>query len=334
MRKMLGVLMGVFFICILTGCNNGSDSADPVYEVFIGGSLGARAVYWIDGEEVPLCPDYSSSVYSLDVEGADVYAAGYINNPGQLACYWKNGEQNMLNAPSGTVASAICVHEGVPYSTGYNSGAHTLYRWEGTEYTWVTAGPGSDIETHDIHVDDGIVYIAGHYDDGTNFTACYWMNRARVDLVTGDSGTQANALVKHDEDIYVAGTENFPPGDRRACLWKNGQKYILHEGTNTAALDVFVKGNDVYVAGQYHDGAHTNACYWKNGVRFDVADETANTSATGIHVTDEHVYVSGIYPGGTAVWYWVDGEKIVVDDGGGYVWDIFIRESPASSEVP
>ena len=320
------VAAALTLMLLLTGCQGAgmSDIDNPVH-VYIGGSSGARAVYWIDGEEVSLCPDHSSSVNSLYVEGSDVYAAGYINNPGQLASFWKNGQLNMLTAPSGTKASAIFVYEGVPYSTGYNSGANTLFRWEGTEYTWVPTGPGSDIATHDIHVHNGIVYIAGHYDDGSDYTACYWMNQARVDLVTGNIGTQANAIVQYDEDIYVAGTENVTSGDRRACLWKNGQKYILYEGSVAQATDVFVTSEDVYVAGQYHDGSNTNACYWKNGERVGVADESSNTTATGIYVTDGNVYVSCAYTAGGAIWYWVGGEKVVVDNEAGYAWDIYIK---------
>ena len=312
MKKILCILGGAFLAFTLTVCSGDSDVSDHVY---IGGSLGTHATYWVDGKEVPLCLDDPSSVDSLYVEGSDVYAAGYVNTGSQLACFWKNGQQFMLNANPGTVASAIYVYNGVPYSTGYNSSAQTLYRWEGTEYTWVTTGPGSNIATHDIHVHNGIVYIAGNYVDGTDYTACYWMNQARVDLVTGDSGTQANAIVKHGDNIYVAVTEDVPSGDRRACLWKNSQEYILHEGSLAKATDVFVNGTDVYVTGQYWDGSNTNACYWKNGERVNVADETSNTYATGIHVTDEHVYVSCSYTGGTAIWYWVDGEKIVVDNG-------------------
>jgi hypothetical protein len=113
------------------------------------------------------------------------------------------------------------------------------------------------------------------------------------------------------DDVYVSGCSSFHDGSKpdnptfqNAQYWKNGQ-LIFREPANSNALSIFIHGNDIYMPGHVYEPRATNsiACYWKNGVRVNLAMEKA--VATSIFVTDSHVYAAGTI-NDQAV-YWKDG---------------------------
>lgn len=101
-----------------------------------------------------------------------------------------------------------------------------------------------------------------------------------------------------------------------ATIWKNGTATTLTAGTASVgvATAVFVKGNDVYVAGyeqeNYYGGGPTFAKYWKNGVAVKLS--TTSSSATGIAVFGNDVYVSGWENNGAynVAKYWKNGVAV------------------------
>ncbi|HEX3043143.1 MAG TPA: hypothetical protein VHY08_00190 [Bacillota bacterium] len=174
--------------------------------------------------------------------------------------------------------------------------------------------------------------------------ACYWKNQTRFNLQTRPAQSQSsslnvlnpktidlmsNVLEEFNGDIYIAGSIN-------GIAWyeKNGQVFILD---GTKANDIYVSGEDIYVAGRCQQGSAYYACYWKNGERF-MLDYGAYTYK--IFVKDSVVYVAGEYnDNGILACYWVNGEKvnlnghgafgIFVDGTDVYVsGDYFVRDDP------
>lgn len=83
-----------------------------------------------------------------------------------------------------------------------------------------------------------------------------WKN-GKMEIIR-DVGTysRATSVFVSNESVYVT---IYAAGENKALLWINGESQILGDGM---ANDVYVEGNDVYVAGQ-KDGV---AVLWKNGV--------------------------------------------------------------------
>ncbi|MDR0622864.1 MAG: hypothetical protein LBG10_00345 [Treponema sp.] len=68
-----------------------------------------------------------------------------------------------------------------------------------------------------------------------------------------------------EPDVYVVGQERTSDGTPVVCIWKNGQKTApLGAKDYSGATAIAVSGNDVYVAGCYHqsdDNPNNRACY-------------------------------------------------------------------------
>ena len=72
----------------------------------------------------------------------------------------------------------------------------------------------------------------------------------------------------------------------------------------------------VYVAGYYNDGSRDIACYWKDGVKFDLHINAGhNSQAKSIYVLDDNIYVAGYYNDGSVVTacYWKNGFETSLD---------------------
>lgn len=92
-------------------------------------------------------------------------------------------------------------------------------------------------------------------------------------------------------DVYVAGY--FMNPGFHAFLWKNDEATLLNEGggDESMALDVFVSGKDVYVAGYIKYGNLRQPTLWKNGTNITLSDN--GSVATAVFVSGKDVYVSG-----------------------------------------
>jgi len=188
-----------------------------------------------------------SEANTIVVSGSDIYVFGsYGDYPNKIPCYWKNGER--INMPEDC---------NVFFST-----RHTRFN--------AFAVSGDD------------VYITGYYDIGNNSKACYWKNGEKVELTLPDdvitSSTFSIAVV--GTDVYVSG--QYKIGSKwTSCYWKNEERLPLSlpanailSNTNTIA----VVGSDVYVAGGYGFSIRDYYnCYWKNGVRTEIAASFAFT---------------------------------------------------------
>jgi hypothetical protein len=72
----------------------------------------------------------------------------------------------------------------------------------------------------------------------------------------------------------------------------------------------------VYVAGcvSGSKAPSHDACYWKNGVKVDLAG-TGSTCANSVFVDASDVYAAGYYDGASYACYWKNGTMIPLDDG-------------------
>lgn len=159
----------------ISGLYNISDgSGDPVYWVNDGTNITDNIL--TEGSET----------YSIFVDDNDiVYVAGRYSSTTSVACYWKDESgtdtKTDLHNTSDSEAFNVYVNAGIVYvGGGYNKDSIlTACYWKdeggtvsktdmsnGTKYS---KGRGMAVDN------DGVVYLAGDYDDGSSTNiACYW----------------------------------------------------------------------------------------------------------------------------------------------------------------
>jgi hypothetical protein len=104
-----------------------------------------------------------------------------------------------------------------------------------------------------------------------------------------------------DSTVYIAGNNGVSP-----ILWKNGIPDTLSP-TIGDANQIFVSGNDIYVAGSYQHtiNTHTNVVqngpdigqyvYWKNGIPNNVDTPQENGIVPSVSVSGTDVYFTNFY---------------------------------------
>ncbi|MBW8245275.1 hypothetical protein K1F50_20935, partial [Muricauda oceani] len=120
----------------------------------------------------------------------------------------------------------------------------------------------------------------------------------------------ASSAIVVNPNIYIAGSEINENDITVAKVWKNGEVlYELSDGisSNSYANDIFVDGDDVYVAGwekSLNQISTVTAKVWKNGVPTTLS---APAKAESIFVSDGTVYVAGTTDNGTKGAIWKNG---------------------------
>lgn len=181
-----------------------------------------------------------------------------------------------------------------------------------------------------------ITFTACHYCDEEvgNSLAALWKNGVRQELSYGNKSgyldIQTYSIIVSGNDVYVAGCER---GEGTAILWKNGiaevypnvrtqetSMYIYNNdvyyiGNNTVwannekiqtlegiATSVYVKDDDVYVAGYVYKENKRIATIWINGIAQYLTDETTYSYANSIFVSESDVYVVGTEDNIATIW--------------------------------
>jgi len=106
---------------------------------------------------------------------------------------------------------------------------------------------------------------------------------------SGNSDNQPEP--KKEVDIYIAGLTM----QGKAAYWKNGAINLLvsNDEQSSKATDIAVQGSDVYLSGYRYVNDLKQACYWKNGVRYELEDNNFDSEATAIALKGSDVYVIG-----------------------------------------
>ena len=222
---------------------------------------------------------------------ADVYISGYTI--AGKACYWSNGQVTTLSSPFGdlwhTETSDIVVAHGKVYMSGtdrHPDGGSVACYYKDHIYNNVTMRTSADhnASAHAIFVDGNDVYVAGDETRPNQYTrAKYWKNGQEVALSNGAYPAHANDIYVSAGDVHVVGHDAG-----KAIYWKNGQRQVLDDLETASA--VFVKNNDVYIAGTKVVNNKTHAAYMKNGI---VAELSERAWVSDLFVDGNDVYTSG-----------------------------------------
>ncbi len=225
-----------------------------------------------DKEEDPKAPTEASGVYAT-------YSYGGENNS-RTVVLWKDGEETDLTN----------------YDISHNRPNHTstnLYT------SAVSVSSQSD------------VFVAGcecheYYQAEMYIDSCYtvlWKNGIKRNVNENSinrwfvSSNQTDLQIASNGDVYVLGMDQIDISTKaKYAVWKNDSKIFTVDSAYTIS-DMFVKGNDVYIAGNKYDYS-INDYYpvlWKNGVEQKLP--ISSYMAKSVFVSDnDDVYV-GLHNG-------------------------------------
>lgn len=119
-------------------------------DVYIGGSLDGKPVYWKNGEPVTISAQ--GNVADIFVENGNIHLAV---NEGNSVIYWKNGVSTLVGVGD---ATKLAVHGNDVYIIGtYKSGrlANTAFYWHNGEQYRLT--PNTDYLDHETATGIAIV---------------------------------------------------------------------------------------------------------------------------------------------------------------------------------
>jgi hypothetical protein len=251
------------------------------------------AVYWKDGDEVPLTDAVTDAFATgIAVSGGNVFVAGKEDNTSEkgIAKYWKNSiPVPLTDGKYNAIVSGITIEGNNVYTVGSernDKGDNVAKYWKNNTPVILTDKPGYNSASA-ISVVGSNIYTAV-YNDGY---PAYFENTTPQILSTSFSGS-ANAISVRNNDIYTAGDlANY------ATYWKNKTSVSLTDKSESysSADAIFLYGNDVYTAGQFRKiagGTYLAVC-WKNNKQIALTDGSKSAAATGIAVSNNNVYVVG-----------------------------------------
>jgi hypothetical protein len=210
---------------------------------------------------------YSSSANSVFVSNGDVYVAGqkYDSSQGKyVAVVWKNGVAQCLDTQfESSIAASVFVHGGDVYVAGIQANLLLSSLTTGTPTLWKNGTPQL------INAPFGVI-------------------------------STARSVFVSNGDVYVAGAL-FDVYGTRAVVLKNGEPLPMDFSNDYSVIgsSVYVSDGDVYVVGTRTSSGKSIAMLWKNGAAQDLsidnyyANNTVDTYATSVFVTNGEVYVAG-----------------------------------------
>lgn len=144
------------------------------------------------------------------------------------------------------------------------------------------------------------IYTVGRELEGSKSVAKLWKNGIATNPINSTKNTEAMTLaLAAGGDTYILIREWNNSGSEYKVL-KNGTPIVLSPPNNNniyQLLDVFVAGNDVYVAGTVKEFGFniTKATLWKNGSPVFLPSVIANAqnAANKVFVSGNDVYVLG-----------------------------------------
>ncbi len=282
-------------------------------DVYVAGFENGVAVYWKNGQVVPLPSNGMAFASSIFVVGNDVYVAGAefgSQNVPSRAMFWKNGQPFYLTGPALAEAKAITVSGNDVYVAGKELGVAKY--WKNGQAVALTNGQ-FDAEATDILVIGNDIYLTGSVaNPDSRRNARYWKNGIVDSLM---NSMAASSLAVTGTDVYIAGWGISNSLDYEARYWKNGQEGNLTiELPNSGGHSIAFHNGDVYVAGW----DFLKAKYWKNGQDISLTTGQSVATARSIKIFEGDVYVAGMETGSNNNYiakYWKNGQAVTLSNG-------------------
>lgn len=303
---LLSAITMLFFACKKDRNKTPGPEPDPELpvkdsvNVFVAGSIGDTAVYWLNGKPTYLSDGkQTAQALAIYVQDKDVYTAGYI---GHRACYWKNTELFFLSdGEASGAANAISVLNNNVYVAGDFEKVLGLY----TATLWKNGQPVSLEDPHlgsiatGLAIYDGKVYVCGLRTDGIESnTGCVWVDGVPETLPVGtgfDPGDRMSSA--YAQEIFIDQGTTFVGGNVYlegfggvATYWKNGEPHYLKNGDKSAMITgIYSIGDSLYVCGFAY--SPNQAICWVNG-NIEILSQSESSTAD-IQATQGDVYVVG-----------------------------------------
>ena len=343
--KRFQIVLIVIPLLYWAGCGddeNEDNEGNPVISgrtIYIVGSDGGGACYWVNGSRVEL----SGGAWATDIVVVDgtVYISGQADiTTTYEACYWINQEIYELPGNGGE-AEAIAVDGDDVYVAGwFNNGS--CY-WKNGERINLTTNAESQAFAIGVR-NNGSVYIGGYYMNNHHYIIpCFWKdgnNRTNLPVPTHGDGEVYDITFDEAGNMrYYAGftmkPDNLTGYAPKAARWRHTVRTDLPDGTSdislygTGSYGITIDGEDIYVAGYTDwigdwDDDYTGGTfprYWKNNKAHDLEggphDGNFGTGqANDIRVADGNIVVVGMATGGPtgeSACYWLNGELNYLD---------------------
>lgn len=331
-NRYLCVLLGVCVLCLAAiSCSNptGSETSPVIPQ---GTSSGSEPGIYIVGEylDAPRFPCYwkDGEIVELSTHaGENGRASVCFNDAGTIRfagtqddtmCIWTDRyRKDLPGTYSSAIINAMFIHGADTYLVG-GLGDSPVY-WKNGVSTYLTNGTSTDsTEITGIFIDqDSNIYMCGNNSStNPNFrdTPIYWKNDVRQELQIPNNVGEARDIMMANGHVYIVGLYATTTG-RCACYWLDGVRHDLSTSTGdwSSAQTIYIDGSDVYIGGNHTPSTDTydyNACYWKNGERFELPGRAAYV--WDLVVSSGKVYLCGNGRSATLInttvgCYWVDG---------------------------
>jgi hypothetical protein len=226
-------------------------------------------------------------ITDIVISGGKTYALTYSGRVLIDGVEWEYGTLSINNYSVKFRASAIAVAGGRLYvagSYGYFN-ASPVICFAGNAYTVICNNANTDefifIPDTVSVAEDGTAYVAGHSGSGPEAQHWYYAN-GEFTKIQGLTGLGSNRdgvkrITVSGGNVYVF-KKDYAYGNEYA-YWVNGEMTaftlpepdtIIPPITGSYVEDVAIFGGRMYMAGSYWNGAKYQACYWVDGVRYDL----------------------------------------------------------------
>jgi hypothetical protein len=264
-----------------------------------------------------------TAVFSIAVNGTDVYIGGYFDHAGNVAsnhiAKWDSVAHRWSALGSGvsSVVYAIAVHGddvyvGGVFTTAGGISVTGIARWNDTTQTWSAVGGALERTLYDPIVTaiaigaSGDVYVGGNFEKAGGVTVnniARWDGSSWHALGSGTGGTHpdVDAIAISGSDVYIGGSFTTVNGIGRnyVARWNGSAWSGLGSGTNEAVTAIAIDGSNVYVGSAFttvtdSGGDHTvgNVAMW-NGSSWSTMDGGVGNTVWALAVGPDGLYVGG-----------------------------------------
>lgn len=263
-------------------------------DVYVAGSEGGVAKYWLNGTGVTLTGGEQAT--GIFIDGSDVHVCGWGTDPvtfNFVAKYWLNGVlTDLSDGTNSEIAFGITVSGGDVYISG------RVGVWVPTAVCWIngtqtTLGSG---QAMGISADpNGNVYVPN-----ADFGApSYWVvGGSQVNITGAPSNTVLYAVAANSTgDVYAVGYDAMGASED-ALLFKNGVQQTMMLSGETRAMNVAINssGNPIIAGLRGSTVSNQQISFWDNPLSLNIiATGRFVASMTGVAVdpvTDD-VYLCG-----------------------------------------